>query len=161
MLNPLEAVDSQPEVRYTNAAGLGAVHLAVKRDRLDILKILLEADKTLLCMPTEDEHLSYIIHLAVQENNQTIIRYLLGDPAFFRLLSDKSEYSYGLIVNNQNQVDPYARPEDDLPVDVTEETGLKTGGRPRSAGLREETPEETLLTLKDGKGNSPIHLMFK
>ena len=55
LLNPLEPVDKQPEVRYTNSEGYGAVHLAVLNGHKDILKILLETDKTLLCMETENE----------------------------------------------------------------------------------------------------------
>lgn len=67
------------------------MHIAVIQGRLDILKILLETDKTLLCMETEDDEMSYIIHLAVTNNNLTIIRYLIESPAFFRLFSEKKE----------------------------------------------------------------------
>ena len=103
MLNPHEPVDSQPELRYTNKDGLGAVHLAVIRDRFDILKILLKTDQTLLCMPTENDDQSYIIHQAVSNNNPTIIRYLLGNPAYFRLFKEQKESSknHNLGANNQ------------------------------------------------------------
>lgn len=37
--------------------------------------------------------MSYIIHLAVSENNMTMIRYLIENPAFFRLFSEKKETS--------------------------------------------------------------------
>lgn len=46
----MNAVDEQPELRYCNKEGFGAVHLAVMNDRLEILKKLLEYDRTLLCM---------------------------------------------------------------------------------------------------------------
>ena len=68
MLNPLGSVDEQPEVRFTNSDGLGAVHLAVINSQIDILKILLESDKTLLCMETEETQQT-ILHLAVIKNN--------------------------------------------------------------------------------------------
>ena len=56
---------------------------------LVILKILLETDKTLLCMETENEDASYIIHLAVAKSNLPILRYLIEKPAFFRLFSER------------------------------------------------------------------------
>ena len=31
--------------------------------------------------------------------------------------------SYGLLGNNQNQIDPYEKVEDDLQVEITDETG--------------------------------------
>ena len=89
MLNPHESVDNKPEVRFTDSDGHGAVHLAVIHGHLDILKILLETDKTLLCMETENEDASYIMHLAVVKSNLPIMRYLIEKPAFFRLFSEK------------------------------------------------------------------------
>ena len=88
LLNPLQPLDEQPEVRYTDDSGMGAVHLAVVRDQIEILKVLLETDKTLLCMPTEDEREMQIIHLAVESNNLTVLRYLLGNPNYFRLFNE-------------------------------------------------------------------------
>ena len=93
MLNPYETVDSQPELHYTNNQGLGAVHLAIVKDNLSILKMLLKTDQTLLCMPTEDDEQTYIIHQAVMQNNPSIIRYLLGNPAYFRLFSEQKDNS--------------------------------------------------------------------
>ena len=75
-------------MRYTNQDGLGAVHLAVIKGHVDILKILLETDKTLLCMETENEDVQCIIHLAVVEQNLTIIRHLIEKPAYFRLFGE-------------------------------------------------------------------------
>lgn len=116
MLNPHEPVDSQPELRYTNKDGLGAVHLAVIRDRFDILKILLKTDQTLLCMPTENDDQSFIIHQAVTCNNPTIIRYLLGNPAYFRLFKEQKENSKNrnLGANNQRQANPYEKQDFNL-----------------------------------------------
>lgn len=109
MLNPHETVDSQPELRYTNKEGFGAAHLAVVKDNLEILKMLLKTDQTLLCMPTEDDEQSYIIHQAVMQNNPSIIRYLLGNPAYFRLFREQKENSsiQDLRTNNQRQANPY------------------------------------------------------
>lgn len=131
-----------PEVRFTNNRGLGAVHLAVINDRLEILKILIETDKTLLCMETENEDAQQIIHLAAAKNNLTIIRYLLGNPACFRLYnerSDKQLYSSARSSQRVQKVDPYRS--------VVEET--------------QALLEENLLTVEDGLGNTAVHLMFK
>ena len=46
-------------------------------------------DKTLLCMQTENEDASYIIHLAVVKSNIPMLRYLIEKPAFFRLFSER------------------------------------------------------------------------
>ena len=55
LLNPLQKVDDQAEVRYCNPDGLAVIHLAVVHDRLAIIRVLLEIDKTLLQMQTENE----------------------------------------------------------------------------------------------------------
>ena len=73
-------------MRYTNSDGLGAVHIAVMFNHLEILKTILQTDRTLLCMETENlEERAMIIHLAVMQNKFTIIRYLLNTPAWFYL----------------------------------------------------------------------------
>lgn len=83
----MTAVDDQPELRYTNNDGLGAIHFAVINDKIDILKILLDSDKTLLCMEVEDKGQS-IIHLAAERQNMAIVRYLLSNPVFFKLFNE-------------------------------------------------------------------------
>lgn len=107
MLNPYERVDEQPELRLSDDKGLGPVHIAVKKDHLEILKVLLDTDKTLLCMQTENDDLSYIIHLAVTHNKLDMIRYLLGSPAFFRLFSEKQDPSQSYAVLDTVSRDPY------------------------------------------------------
>ena len=66
------------------------------------MKILLKEDPTLLCMPTENEAATYIIHQAVIKNNLTIIRYLLGDPAYFRLFKEPKEMSLAESLGKNN-----------------------------------------------------------
>ena len=134
LLNPLSHVDEIAEVRHTNKLGYGAVHLAVINDRLEILKVLLETDKTLLCMETENEDAQMIIHLAVVRNNLTIIRFLLGNPAYFRLSSE--------------------------PMNAVSKSGSVKPKLEAEAGA-EELLEENILSVKDGLGNTAVHLMFK
>ena len=55
LLNPLQKVDDQAEARFCNSDGFAAIHLSVIYDRLSILKVLLDIDKTLLLMQTENE----------------------------------------------------------------------------------------------------------
>ena len=55
LLNPLQKVDDQAEARYCNSDGFAAIHLSIIFDRLSILKVLLDIDKTLLSMQTENE----------------------------------------------------------------------------------------------------------
>ena len=86
LLNPLSSVEQQPDVRCTNHKGYGAVHLAVLNNHLEVLKTILQTDRTLLCMETEsDSDSSTIIHLAVLSNNLSIVRFLLNTQAYFRL----------------------------------------------------------------------------
>ena len=54
LLNPLGSIDHQPDVRYTDNDGFGAVHIAVIEKHLEILKTILQTDRTLLCMETEN-----------------------------------------------------------------------------------------------------------
>ena len=78
-------------MRYTNREGLGAIHIAVIRDQLDCLKTLLQSDRTLLCMETENAEANMLIHLAVKHNNMGMIRYLLSTRTFFHLFEDENE----------------------------------------------------------------------
>ena len=79
-------------MRYTTADGLGAVHLAVMHNHPQILKTILQADRTLLCMESENsEESAMVIHLAVMRDNLTIIRYLLNTPSYFYLDEEGNE----------------------------------------------------------------------
>ena len=81
-------------MRCTNHKGLGAVHLAVINNHLEVLKTILQTDRTLLCMEVgNDSEGSTIIHLAVLNNNLSVVRFLLNTPAYFFLDEEGTDSS--------------------------------------------------------------------
>ena len=67
LINPFSIIDEIAEVRYCNSDGHSAIHIAVINDKTAIFKKLLEYDKTLLTMKTEDALSEYPLHLAVKK----------------------------------------------------------------------------------------------
>lgn len=79
LINPLNPVDETAEVRYCNKQGHGAVHLAIVNSKATILKRLIEFDRTLLHMLTEDDLTETPLHLAVKKRDQAIVKVLLNE----------------------------------------------------------------------------------
>ena len=122
-------------------------------------------------METEDEDMSYIIHLAVAQHNQTIIRYLVENSAFFRLFSEKSMSNVGSfnrsvdarLGQNQRPANPWDQVEtEDMQALITSgDAAALTQSKSKSPALIEDVPEETILSLQDSLGNTALHLLFK
>jgi ankyrin repeat protein len=79
LISPLNPVDDTAEVRHVNKNGQGAVHLAITNSKVNILKKLIEYDKTLLHMKTEDTYSETPLHMAVRKRNQPILKLLLNE----------------------------------------------------------------------------------
>ena len=54
LINPLNPVDETAEVRCCDSHGFGAIHLAIMHKKFQVFKKLVEFDRTLVHMKTED-----------------------------------------------------------------------------------------------------------
>ena len=67
LIGPMVPYEEQAELLYSNPNGLNALHVAIKHNREQIVKILLETDKTIVNTPTFNEARQSPLHLAVLE----------------------------------------------------------------------------------------------
>jgi ankyrin repeat protein len=79
LINPLNPVEEIAEARHCNEQGLGAIHLAVMNLRVQIFRKLVESDRTLLHMRTEDGRSETPLHLAVKKGNLNLLRLMINE----------------------------------------------------------------------------------
>ena len=105
LINPVYSVDDTAEVRFCNPSGLGAVHIAIRCEKITILKKLLEVDRTLLMMKTEDGNKEYPLHLAVKQQNLGVIKLLLNEfdaPVIVKDINHNTPMHLAIELRNTN-----------------------------------------------------------
>jgi hypothetical protein len=79
LLNKYQRVEDIGDPQYVDEKGYGAIHYATVHQELDVLKILLDKDKSLLLQRTTDGQNNSIAHLAAKHNCLNILKYLVNN----------------------------------------------------------------------------------
>ena len=106
--------------------------------------MLLKVDQTLLMMKTDNLEKKIIIHLAIENKRTNILRFLVGDPALFRLNRQKPLTS---------SVDPINQTAQSIPTNLMNTTDI--------AEQSESKANINILTIKNGQGNTAIHTLVE
>ena len=65
LLSPSREPEDQAEILFSNAQGLNALHVAVVNDQQQIIRVLLDTDKSILGTRTYNDDKYGVLHLAV------------------------------------------------------------------------------------------------
>ena len=106
--------------------------------------MLLKVDQTLLMMKTDNIEKKIIIHLAIENNRTNIVRFLVGDPALFRLNRQKPSPS---------MADPINQTAQSIPTNLMNTT--------ETAEQSDSKVNLNILTVKNGQGNTAVHMLVE
>lgn len=138
LINPHQKVDYRAEARFTDDYGIGAIHVSVLINNFEAFRVLLNSDKTLVTMTTEDDLEQTCAHLAALKNRSDMIRHLVENANFFRLGVSQRDFD--------NQV----------------RTGASSSGVIDGATNQSSSSLSlplNVLTFPDKQGNTMLHYM--
>ena len=79
LIGPMVPFEEQAEILYSNPNGLNALHVAIKHNREQIVRILLETDKSIVSVPTFNESRFSPLHIAVLEQLPMLVQLLIRE----------------------------------------------------------------------------------
>ena len=79
LLSPFNQPEDQAEILFSNEQGLNALHVAVVNDQQQIIRILLDTDKSILSARTFNDDRYAALHLAVLEQLPIMVQILIRE----------------------------------------------------------------------------------